>query len=317
MENNRITNKLSNQVGIANKTAVAVSSKTFGGGIATGINSNVRTYQPTRSAIGFKEGLSFFYSEYFKGLLFLSLSVLFIYAIPSIITKPGGISLMFNRVVKRGMDILGALTGLILTAPLWIILPILIKLDSKGSVFYTQSRVGINRRKQDRRLYQKVDTDDNRNRDRRRENYHGQTFKVIKFRTMVSDAEKNSGPIWATKNDPRITKLGNFLRKTRMDEVPQFLNILKGEMSLVGPRPERPTFVVDLSGKVDNYARRLEVKPGLTGLAQITNGYDSSISSVADKVRNDVEYIDNWSIWADIKIILQTVVVVFTGRGAH
>ncbi len=317
MENNRITNKLSNQANITNKTAVSISPETFGTGIATGISSTAHVYQSTSPAVGFKEAWSFFYCEYFKGLLFLSLSVLFIYVIPSIITKPGGISLMCNRVVKRGMDIFGALTGLILTAPLWIILPILIKLDSKGSVFYTQSRVGTNRRKQDRRLYQKVDTDDHRQRDRRRENYHGQTFKVIKFRTMVSGAEKKSGPVWATKNDKRITKLGNFLRKTRMDEIPQFVNILKGDMSLVGPRPERPVFVVDLSGKIDNYARRLEVKPGLTGLAQITNGYDSSISSVADKVRHDVEYIDSWSIWTDIKIILKTVVVVFTGKGAH
>ncbi|MEA1981468.1 MAG: sugar transferase, partial [candidate division Zixibacteria bacterium] len=278
---------------------------------------NLWAGKPTSSSIGFKETLSFFYCEYFKGLLFLSLSLLFVYAIPSIITKPGGISLMFNRIVKRGMDIFGALAGLVLTSPLWIILPILIKLDSKGSVFYTQSRVGINRRKQDRRLCQKVDTDDNRRRDRRRENYHGQTFKVIKFRTMVSDAEKKSGPVWATKNDKRVTRLGNFLRKTRMDEIPQFLNILKGDMSMVGPRPERQVFVADLSGKVDNYVRRLEIKPGLTGLAQITNGYDSSISSVADKVRHDIEYIDNWSIWSDIKIILKTVVVVFTRKGAQ
>lgn len=317
MKNNRITNKLSNQANITNKTSISISSEAFGTGIATGVNSTARAYQPTSSSIGFKETLSFFYCEYFKGLLFLSLSLLFVYAIPSIITKPGGISLMFNRIVKRGMDIFGALAGLVLTSPLWIILPILIKLDSKGSVFYTQSRVGINRREQDRRLCQKVDTDDNRRRDRRRENYHGQTFKVIKFRTMVSDAEKKSGPVWATKNDKRVTRLGNFLRKTRMDEIPQFLNILKGDMSMVGPRPERQVFVADLSGKVDNYVRRLEIKPGLTGLAQITNGYDSSISSVADKVRHDIEYIDNWSIWSDIKIILKTVVVVFTRKGAQ
>ncbi|MEA1981064.1 MAG: hypothetical protein U9N54_08840, partial [candidate division Zixibacteria bacterium] len=126
MKNNRITNKLSNQANITNKTSISISSEAFGTGIATGVNSTARAYQPTSSSIGFKETLSFFYCEYFKGLLFLSLSLLFVYAIPSIITKPGGISLMFNRIVKRGMDIFGALAGLVLTSPLWIILPILI-----------------------------------------------------------------------------------------------------------------------------------------------------------------------------------------------
>jgi lipopolysaccharide/colanic/teichoic acid biosynthesis glycosyltransferase len=134
---------------------------------------------------------------------------------------------------------------------------------------------------------------------------------------MVDDAEKASGPVWASKNDPRVTRLGAFLRKSRLDEIPQFINVLRGDMSLVGPRPERPTFVAELSSKIDNYHRRLEVKPGLTGLAQVTCGYDTSVESVARKLEYDLHYIDRWTPWLDIKIILRTVVVVLTGRGAN
>ncbi|MFZ5981832.1 MAG: sugar transferase [Candidatus Zixiibacteriota bacterium] len=222
-----------------------------------------------------------------------------------------------NNAVKRTLDIVGALVGLILALPFMLILPILIKLDSSGPVFYTQLRVGVNRRKKDRRYHQRTELNaDQRQRDRRRENYLGKPFQVIKFRTMVQDAESKSGPVWATKNDPRITRLGAFLRKTRLDEIPQFINILKGDMSLVGPRPERPNFVKDLSTQVDDYTCRLEVKPGLTGLAQVENGYDSSLASVTRKVNYDLHYIRNWTLFYDIKIILKTVVVVFTGKGA-
>ena len=132
----------------------------------------------------------------------------------------------------------------------------------------------------------------------------------------MNNAEKTTGPVWATKNDTRITAIGAFLRKTRIDEIPQFINVLMGDMSLVGPRPERPSFVSDLTGKVEGYATRLQVKPGLTGLAQVSSGYDSSIASVTEKVQYDIDYIENWSVWLDIKILLKTVVVVLTGRGA-
>ena len=133
---------------------------------------------------------------------------------------------------------------------------------------------------------------------------------------MVQNAEKKSGPVWAIKNDSRITRLGTFLRKTRLDEIPQFINVLKGDMSLVGPRPERPNFVRDLSEKVQDYSGRLAVKPGLTGLAQVENGYDTSLASVVRKVNLDLEYIRHRSIWADIKILSRTVMVVLTGKGA-
>ena len=153
-------------------------------------------------------------------------------------------------------------------------------------------------------------------RDRRRENNYGRPFKVIKFRTMVNNAEAKSGPVWATKNDARITPLGKFLRKTRIDEIPQMINVLRGEMSVVGPRPERPKFVKDLLAKVPDYAERLNVKPGITGQAQVTTGYDTSLESVIDKVKNDVEYIRNWNVWSDLKILMKTVLVVITGKGA-
>ncbi|MCK5127763.1 MAG: sugar transferase [candidate division Zixibacteria bacterium] len=223
---------------------------------------------------------------------------------------------IFSRdCVKRSIDILGAIVGLLLTAPIFLILPILIKLDSPGQVFYKQVRVGHNRRRNQRRETGVSNLGRN-SRDRRRSNVHGRPFEVIKFRTMVADAEKKCGAVWATQNDPRITPLGNIMRKTRMDEIPQFINILMGNMSLVGPRPERPVFVEELSEKVDNYKKRLDVKPGLTGLAQVENGYDSSIASVVRKVQYDIQYIQKWSVWQDVKIMMKTVLVVVTGKGA-
>jgi len=222
-----------------------------------------------------------------------------------------------NGPVKRTIDVVGAVVGLLLTSPLFLILPVLIKLDSPGPVFYTQVRIGVNRRRRRRRIGAQTTGDGRRFRERRREDLLGKPFKLIKFRTMIRDAEKDCGPVWATRNDPRITRVGRILRKTRLDEIPQFINVLKGDMSLVGPRPERPHIVRALSDKVDNYHSRLAVKPGLTGLAQIENGYDSSIDSVSRKVRLDLEYIRNWSVWTDVKILCKTLVVVITGKGAY
>ena len=208
-----------------------------------------------------------------------------------------------------------ALLGLICLLPLFGVVALAIKLDSAGPVFYKQERVGINRRRSDRRR----SSDDllmcNRREDRRQKNLFGKTFFVFKFRTMVTDAEKRCGPIWATKNDPRITRLGRFLRKTRIDEFPQLFNVLKGEMSVVGPRPERPFFIEKLSTDIPNYTRRLEVLPGITGLAQVEGGYDVTLDDVRKKVSHDLEYIRISSIKSDVLIMFRTVGVMLGARG--
>ncbi|MFH1892392.1 MAG: sugar transferase [Candidatus Zixiibacteriota bacterium] len=216
---------------------------------------------------------------------------------------------------KRSIDIIASTVGLIILLPLFTLLAIAIKLDSDGPVFFSQSRVGRNRRRSARRAGTQM-CFDRRERDRRRDDVHGQPFKVWKFRSMVNNAEKKSGPIWATENDPRITRVGSFLRRTRLDEFPQLFNVLKGEMSLVGPRPERPVFVESLRHEVKDYTKRLEAKPGITGLAQVTCGYDTSVSSVRAKVDHDLRYITSWSLTQDVKILMKTVVVMLTGKGA-
>ncbi len=267
--------------------------------------------------ISFGGLLKFYFGEYFSGIFFLLALASFIFVLPVSITRSGKVVLaMIDKFLKKAIDVFGAFVGLILCIPIFIVVPILIKLGSPGPVFYTQDRVGINRRKRNRRVYKAGLQNEHRSRERRRENYHGHPFKVIKFRTMVQNAEKESGPVWASKNDPRITRLGKFLRMSRIDEIPQLINVLMGNMSMVGPRPERPSFVADLSTKVPNYNLRLNVKPGITGLAQVKNGYDSSLQSVVIKVEQDLSYIRKWSIWSDVKILMQTVVVVITGRGA-
>lgn len=311
-------NNLNNNMNdIQSKTQVVSAPQSIGYGNASGISIGRPESSSNPVSLSLGDLASFYITEYFKGILFVLLSMAFIFAVPAFIVKPAKVKAMLGKSLKRTLDIIGSIVGLILTAPLWIIIPIIIKLNSPGPVFYTQLRVGLEKRKAGRRYHQKADVSERRGRDRRREDCLGNPFRVIKFRTMVHNAEKGTGPIWASKNDSRVTSIGTFLRKSRIDEIPQFINVLMGEMSLVGPRPERPNFVADLTGKVDGYADRLAVKPGLTGLAQVTSGYDSSIASVAEKVKYDLDYIENWSIWLDIKILLKTVVVVFSGRGAQ
>ncbi len=296
-------------------TAVAMPRSSTVYGTASGLDVTALGDSASVS-LGFWEYLNYYYSEYAKGVFFVIASAVFVLAVPAYFMRPAEFLGKVIRVAKRTTDIVAAVVGLVLTIPVWLILPILIKLGSRGPVFYTQVRVGADLRKRSRRYCQQTDVADRRNRERRRCDHNGRLFKLIKFRTMVADAERASGPVWATKNDPRITRLGALMRKTRLDEIPQFINILIGDMSLIGPRPERPSFVEELCGKIDDYSRRLEIKPGLTGLAQVESGYDSSLASVAEKVRYDIEYIDNWSYWMDVKIMLKTVVVVLTGKGA-
>jgi lipopolysaccharide/colanic/teichoic acid biosynthesis glycosyltransferase len=284
-------------------------------GSAIGLERTERLPRRPDSSIG--DSFKFYFSEYFGGILFITAVLLFILIARENVKHPLKVVMaMIDRFLKKALDILGAAIGLILCIPFFLIIPLLIKLDSPGPIFYTQDRVGLNRRKKNRRSYKAVIDGDSRVRDRRRQDYHGQPFKVIKFRTMVQDAERHCGPVWATKNDPRITRLGRFLRKTRLDEIPQLINVIKGDMSMVGPRPERPTFVSDFAEKIPEYRVRLNVKPGITGLAQVSSGYDSSLQSVIIKLKADINYIRDWSIWSDIKILMRTVVVVLTGKGA-
>jgi lipopolysaccharide/colanic/teichoic acid biosynthesis glycosyltransferase len=187
------------------------------------------------------------------------------------------------------------------------VLALIIKLDSPGPVFYSQERVGLNRR----RIRNEFDGTE-----RRKLLQPGRPFKVLKLRTMGANAE-SKGAQWAQKNDVRVTRVGRFLRRSRLDEVPQFINVLKGEMSLIGPRPERLVFVRQLEKKIPHYHDRLLVLPGITGLAQVINGYDDGIESVRRKVELDRQYIKAAGFKQDGKILLSTVGVVLKGDGAR
>jgi lipopolysaccharide/colanic/teichoic acid biosynthesis glycosyltransferase len=228
-----------------------------------------------------------------------------------------------TRLAKRITDLVGSLVLLILLAPVMLLVAIAVRLTSPGPIIYSQIRVGLNlRQKKDRRRPDhQVGPPDGAERrvspiDRRQGCPYGKTFTLYKFRTMRIDAEREGARL-ATKGDPRITPIGRFLRKTRLDELPQLWNVLKGEMSLVGPRPERPEFMERLSNQVPNYLNRLGLKPGLTGLAQIINGYDTDVESFRRKVNLDLLYLQNCCIRNDLKILLRTVRVVLTGSGAH
>lgn len=186
-----------------------------------------------------------------------------------------------QKILKRTFDIVASFLGLLVLSPLMVIVALLIKLTSEGPVFYYQERVGE----------------------------HGKTFKVCKFRTMIKDAEKYTGPVLATENDPRITPVGRILRAFRIDEIPQLFNVLKGEMSLVGPRPERPVFVKQFKEENPYYKYRHLVKPGITGLAQVLAKYKTSPD---DKLRYDLYYIRNYSFLWDLRILLLTIKAVLT-----
>jgi lipopolysaccharide/colanic/teichoic acid biosynthesis glycosyltransferase len=228
-----------------------------------------------------------------------------------------------TRLLKRATDVLIASILLITLAPVMLLVAVAVRLTSRGPVIFKQTRVGLNLRskKTDRRsnlanveVPNGVDRRDP-DRDRRRDQGYGKPFTLYKFRTMKVDAEKH-GAQFAVKGDLRVTCIGRFLRKTRLDELPQLWNVLRGEMSLVGPRPERPEFIETLSSEIPNYINRLGLKPGLTGLAQIINGYDNNIESFRRKVNLDLMYLQNCCFWNDCKILFRTIRVVLTGSGA-
>jgi len=210
---------------------------------------------------------------------------------------------------KRLMDIaLSSIALLVFTVLMLPVIAVAIKIDSPGSVFFRQQRVGINRRRLRKQGYTGTD--------RRKILLPGCPFSIFKLRTMYIDAEAD-GPQWASADDPRVTRVGRILRRTRLDEAPQFFNVLRGEMSLIGPRPERLCFIRKLEKTIPHYQDRLHIKPGITGLAQTQNGYDRNIDTVRRKVELDCLYIKNPSIITDLSILISTVRVVFTGDGAH
>lgn len=199
---------------------------------------------------------------------------------PDIMTRP-------QRLLKRLVDLIISFIVLVPLFPFWLILGLAIKVDSRGRVLYRQERVGMN----------------------------GRRFVAYKFRSMVKDAETHTGPVWADVDDPRITKVGRFMRRFRLDEVPQFVNVILGQMSIVGPRPERPYFVQQLSEEFPFYYRRHKIRPGITGWAQIKHPYDSDLEDVREKLKYDFFYIENAGLSLDLKIMVSTIAVMLSGKG--
>jgi lipopolysaccharide/colanic/teichoic acid biosynthesis glycosyltransferase len=261
---------------------------------------------------------SYLFGEYVLANVVLLLNLIFGALSPRPIVQ--AFSIIYNEYglkwgVKRAIDIFGAAFGLVVALPFFLVMPILIKLNSRGPVFYRQERIGQNRRRQDRRSQSQSTVYNKRAADRRQNQSYGRPFIIVKFRTMYHNAEKQTGPVWASKQDSRVTRIGAIMRATRIDEIPQLFNILIGDMSLVGPRPERAFFIDKLKTMIDGYERRLLVKPGLTGLAQVEHKYDESDEDVKTKVKYDISYIYNFRILNDIKIMLKTVYVVLAAKG--
>ncbi|MCA0239441.1 MAG: TIGR03013 family PEP-CTERM/XrtA system glycosyltransferase [Proteobacteria bacterium] len=194
-----------------------------------------------------------------------------------------------RSLIKRSFDLLCSFVLFVLALPIMLVTALLIKLESRGPLLYLQERVGQN----------------------------GKTFKVCKFRSMRTDAEKDGRPVWAVANDSRVTRIGAIIRKLRVDELPQLFNVLKGEMSLVGPRPERPFFVEQLTAQIPYFAARHSVKPGVTGWAQVRYQYGSTVEDSQEKLQYDLYYVKNHSLFLDIVILFETVFVVLTAKGAR
>ena len=209
-----------------------------------------------------------------------------IYGVPLIQVNPN-LKTFYNKYLKRVIDLIITIPCLMIFLPFWGIISIMIKLDSSGPVLYKQDRIGEN----------------------------NTTFTIRKFRSMHYDAEKDSGPVWAADEDPRITRTGAWLRRFRLDEIPQLINVIKGEMSIVGPRPERPFFIDKLMQEFPFYYRRHKVRPGITGWSQIKQPYDMDIDDVRKKLKYDFYYIENLSFSLDIKILASTFWVMLSGKG--
>lgn len=208
---------------------------------------------------------------------------------------------------RRGVNVLAALGLLVLASPVMLLAALLIKLTSPGPVFFTQTRIGLDQRRDE--AGSPVDP-------RRRRDLGGRPFEILKFRSMTYQPPEERKQVWASPTDPRITTVGKYLRKFRIDELPQLLNVLKGDMNLVGPRPEQPAIFGELRETIDRYQARQRVLPGITGLAQVNLSYDQNLDSVREKVRLDLEYAKKECPLQDLRIMAKTVPVVLTGKGA-
>jgi lipopolysaccharide/colanic/teichoic acid biosynthesis glycosyltransferase len=210
-----------------------------------------------------------------------------------------------SELACRVLNVVIASVALLLLAPLFVVVALVVWASSRGPVFYTQTRVGLDRRWNQARAIS----------ERRAEDLGGAPFTIFKFRSMTVDAEASGTAVWATKQDARVTRVGAVLRKTRLDEMPQLINVLRGEMNIVGPRPERPSIFVRLRENIDEYPLRQRVKPGITGWAQINHSYDSCIEDVRKKVQFDLEYISRQSVAEDVKIMAMTIPVMVFRKG--
>ncbi|MCU0623752.1 MAG: sugar transferase [Gemmatimonadaceae bacterium] len=199
----------------------------------------------------------------------------------------------------RALNVSVAALAIVLMAPVMLLTALAVRLTSRGPILYTQPRIGLDRRwRQEHRATSRRGTD-----------LGGRVFRIYKFRTMRVDAEQQSGAVWAQKRDARVTPIGEFLRKSRLDELPQLINVLKGDMNIVGPRPERPSIFLRLSDEIHGYPVRQRARPGITGWAQINQAYDTCVDDVRRKVAYDLEYLQRQSLWEDLKIMVMTIPV--------
>lgn len=205
--------------------------------------------------------------------------------------------------ICRALNVIVAAIGLLLALPLMVVIAILIKLTSPGPIFFTQPRVGL-----DSRRTWPAETNH-----RRKIDYGGRIFRIYKFRTMTVATDTRQ--VWATPDDPRVTPIGRILRRYRLDELPQLINVLRGEMNVVGPRPEQPEIFMELRDRIDKYAWRQRVRPGITGWAQVNLDYDRSVDDVARKLDYDLEYLERRSWREDLRIMLRTFPVILLRRG--
>ncbi len=210
---------------------------------------------------------------------------------PSAVIYSDGFMQSMKSTSKRALDVFVSVVGLVITSPILLVtaLTIFIESGGRGSVFYRQQRIGLN----------------------------GKVFEIIKFRSMQQNAEKAGTEVWAQKNDTRVTKVGSFIRKTRIDEIPQFINVLKGDMSVVGPRPERPMIVGDLTKQIPFYDLRHYARPGITGWAQICYPYGASVEDAMEKLQYDLYYLKNYSVFLDLIVMFQTLPVILFRKGGR